>query len=522
MKFLLRSTFVVAPGDDRELLHRNYLALSDSQLSFDVTEDSTVWTFVQDFVRSHNHVPDLSTVKGHFIRAGESEVVDRIGVLSSLPGSFRGDFIKRLEDKAHDRRVRLVQDVLRDAATVLTTGAEIRSGKETKLHKGPIDALRLVMDRSHDIVAPTIGTRGSGEITSDGAAFVEHYISVRSDPLAGIGQFTGIQQMDLALKGAKRKELWIHAGFTAHGKSLFMFNWAYNQAVYYKHDVLIFSLEMYYDQVRNLLFAIHSHHEKFKEIRFKLGIQSDEYDSVGLPYEAIRDGLLHTWHPKAEEFLFKHVVPDFENPANYYGKIHIEVPDPEKSDFTVADLRAKSELIYSKTPFAMLFVDHAGLMSPRKWVASTTERLNEVFRSLKQLAMSFNRGQGMAVVTLFQINREGFKAAQKAQEKTGRASYDLTSLSYANESERSADIVTVVWADDAMKKSNRALYMCLKTRDTQGFEPFLARIEWPCRRVLTCFDLPPTSAAPANPQTASQKAETAARVSEELEGLGNA
>lgn len=50
-----------------------------------------------------------------------------------------------------------------------------------------------------------------------------------------------------------------------------------------------------------------------------------------------------------------------------------------------------------------------------------------------------------------------------------------------------------------LKKENRVLFQCLKSRDQEGFEPFLARVEWPCRRLLTCFDLP-VAANANNPQ----------------------
>jgi hypothetical protein len=172
-----------------------------------------------------------------------------------------------------------------------------------------------------------------------------------------------------------------------------------------------------------------------------------------------------------------------------YGRIHIEVADPDKNDFTMADLRQKGELLFSHDPnIRMVIVDHFGLMAPRKWVPSTTDRLNEVLRDAKRMAMSFNRGQGMAVVGLFQINREGYKAALKRKEKGNPATYDLTHLSYANECERSADVVTASWVDEDLMKANRVQFQCLKSRDQKPFERFLARVEWPCRRILTCND----------------------------------
>jgi len=203
--------------------------------------------------------------------------------------------------------------------------------------------------------------------------------------------------------------------------------------------------------------------------------------------EAEKSGLLEIsgryYDPNRPEkrFLAEYVVPDLNDAANEYGNIHIEVHDPDKSDFTVADARNKAELLYSKDPtIASVFVDHAGLMAARQRMPSTTEKINEVVRDLKRMSMSFNRGQGIAVVNLFQISREGYKSAEKSG---GR--YNLTHLSYANECERSSDIVTAGWLDDNLKQQSLLKLQCLKSRDDQPFEDFYAGILWPCRRLFT-------------------------------------
>ena len=133
-------------------------------------------------------------------------------------------------------------------------------------------------------------------------------------------------------------------------------------------------------------------------------------------------------------------------------------------------------------------------MASRKWVSSTTERQNEVIRDLKKLAMGFHRGQGIAVVALFQMNREGYKRILKVKEqneasdKDRPALFNETDLSYANEAEKSADIITATWIDDKLKEKNRVQFQNLKSRDQAKFAPFLARVEWPCRRLFTALD----------------------------------
>lgn len=494
MKFLLRSVFS-SSGEDPEAAFRNYLQLDASGLGFDVPADNVLWEFVRDFARTHNHVPDVRTVRSHFETLRANDEVDRLETLVPLKPLYRGDFTKRLEERAEERRTRLVTEMLRDAAQIVQVGVEVRQGKETRKLFGPHDAVRFLVEKSHDIVVPTTGARLSGEVTLDGEDFRAEYERVKNDPLAGVGQYSGIEQMDAALRGAKKFELWTHAAFTGGLKSTLALNWAYNQAVYMRYDSCIFSLEMPYKQCRRLLYAMHSLHGKFKDVRIRMGIQRSPGPSGGLDYGKIRDGELT---PTEEDFLLNHVVPDFN--SGQYGKIHIEVADPDKNDFTVGDLRSRAELIYSRSPFSLLFVDHAGLLAPRKWVSSTTERLNEVIRDLKRTAMSFHRGEGMAVVSLFQISREGFKAAEKlAAASNGTYSngpYNLTHLSYANEAERSSDIVTTSYVDSQLRSSNRVLFQCLKSRDQAPFQNFFSRVEWPTRRILTSHEVPPAYPGP--------------------------
>jgi replicative DNA helicase len=491
MKNLLRSCFLADPtADAGELFAHNYHAMVDSGLGFDTPEDNIIWTFIQDFFKSHGHVPEVRALRSHFSNVQEMDVVDRIERLSMIKARTRGDFLSYLEEKATDRRNRIVLDLAKEMAQIVQTGIEIKDprGNSTKLH-GSIDAIRHVLDRSHDIVAPTLGSKLSGNLMQDEDDFIDRYDRIKADPLYGMGQQCGISQIDATLNGAKRYELWLHTAFTGGLKSTFALHWAYIQAVYYRASSFYASLEMPYMQCRNIICAMHSAHEKFREVREQLGIQTDP-TVIGLEYERIRDGKLY---PNEEQFLKQYVAPDIfakrstapatgPHPveAEDYGEIHIRVADPDKNDYTMNDLRSQAELTFSKTPFRMMFVDHVGLMSSRGRYSSTTEKLNEVIRDLKRLAMSFNRGMGIAVVGLFQISREGYRSAEK---NGGR--YNLTHLSYANEAERSSDIVTSTWIDDELRKLDKCIFQCLKSRDQKPFDRVPVRVEFSCRRLLS-------------------------------------
>lgn len=487
MKTLLRSVFIAdALSDNKDLFLYNFHALADSGLSFETAEDTTIWEWVSSFVQAHGHVPSLSTLRSHFEASGD--ILERLERLVTLRPLVRGDFLAYLEDRANERRCRETLALAKEVSAIVNTGIEIKQRNQSVKLKGPMDAIRYFMDKSHDLVQPTVGHRLSGNLLNDGVDFLKRYDAVKADPRYGLGQFTGIAQIDQYLKGARKGELWIHAAFTGHLKTFFATHWAYIQAVYFGYSSLYFSLEVPYLQIRNIIYTMHSAHEDFAEVRRRLGISR-----LGLEYSKIRDGQLA---PNEEVFLKDYVVPDFNrsptvphngphslDPASY-GDILIEVADPEKMDFTVVDLRHKAELLYAKTPFNMIFVDHVGLVSSRGRFASMTDRLNEVLRDLKKISGSFHRGAGIAVVGLTQISRDGFRNALKNE---GR--YNLTNLAVANETERSADIVTASWVDDELKALGRAMFQCLKSRDHEPFPRIPVRVEYAHRRLLT--DLTP-------------------------------
>jgi hypothetical protein len=109
-------------------------------------------------------------------------------------------------------------------------------------------------------------------------------------------------------------------------------------------------------------------------------------------------------------------------------------------------------------------------------------------RDLKKFAMSFNRGEGMAVVSLFQINREGYKRAVLRKEKCGVPLYMPSDLSYASEAEKSADIITSTFVDDELRANSEAIVQCLKTRDDAPFPMHKIGVRWTHRTIVSLWN----------------------------------
>jgi hypothetical protein len=463
-------------GDDPKAMLQNYTSLRESIFNFDLPTDVAIYEYVKNFVAQHGHLPTQETAVEFFDSNNKFDEADRIRVIASTPVAYRGDFIFLIEKSVEEGRVLLLTETMTKVKEIVKSGVEVKEGKKKKTLKGARDAGRYIYGQLHTLMTPTFGSSIGGEAMGDGDGFWEEYKKTK-DATVELCPQTGLQVIDDALGGFKKKELYIVAGFTGHMKSKTAMNWVYNQAVFGGTSTVYFSLEMHYSQCRRTIYCFHSMHPKFRSKRIALGIQKHPNPDVGLDPIRMREATLNA----DEELFLKEVIEDLQsNMLNgTYGSIYFEVADPDQLDFTVEDMRSKAETLAQKHPVKLVVVDHALLMSARNWVNSTTERLNEVIRDLKKVAMGFNRGQGIPILCLFQINREGFKAAEK-----NNGSYNLTHLSYANEAERSADVVIASWFGDDMRDKGVIKYQCLKSRDQAPFEAFEAQTAWPSGRIL--------------------------------------
>lgn len=476
MRPLLRSTILCNTSDPPELLLQNLIALDKSGLVPDIPEERAIWDAVRGFARAYQHVPEFPTLQAQLADAKDLSALDYLVQMRTDPIKIRGDFAVLLERFIEERRNSVLLEALRQARAVATTGLQV----DDKVLRGTDAAAQLLRDQLRAVDRAPGGVKLSGEVTSDAKEMREEYQRAKMNPVAG--NYCGLQQIDTTIRGSKNRELWVHAAYSSHMKSTFALNWCYHLSVFFQSSVVFFSLEMNYEQVRRQLAAMHSFHFRFRDVRHRLGLQASEKTDTGLDYERIRDGQLS---PREEEF-YDLVLSDLEDERNRYGKIHVEVADPDKPAFKVADIQNRSEALYSEAPFVKVFVDHSLLIDPEGKYSSTTEKLNEIFKDLKKLARGFRRGTGMDVTVLHQINRNGLASALKKKESGRLPRYDMTNLSQSSQTEQSADVVTTTWVDDDLRSRNLVLFDCLKMRDGAPFMPFYGNVRWPCRRILTC------------------------------------
>jgi len=89
----------------------------------------------------------------------------------------------------------------------------------------------------------------------------------------------------------------------------------------------------------------------------------------------------------------------------------------------------------------------------------------------------------MLVISAYQANRKGKEHADK-----NAGEYRLDALSYANEAERSADVILYSYLNDELRENNKVKIGCLKNRSRPKFKQFEAKTHLAARKIYELSD----------------------------------
>jgi len=460
MKRLLRGIIDFGSGFSQESLAANYQRLRTSGIEWSQPADERIYRFVSDFFARELDIPTAKVMADYYKRRDDIEVLERlkdVKAAHTYEGANYNFVLKGLLEEQN--RMKLLT-VFKEAQEVATKGLEIGEGREKERIQGVKDSVVYFQRKATELLATDDNARTRGDLRFSSEDAWEDYLASKANPGKAWGAFIGIEQIDSMCRGLKRGELWIQAAFTGELKSTVALNWCYNLVTRYRRNAFYVSLEMPYKQVRNIVCVMHSAHPRWA---------LEGYEKA-LDYRKVRDGELS---PEEEEF-YKIVLDDFENNPEYC-RFEMWTPD---HDVTIADIRMEAELLNKQMELGIICIDHGGIVKPQGNYREYGIALNSVIRDCKKLALQFNQGEGLPVLLLFQINREGKKEADKNQ---GR--YKLNALSYANEAERSADVVATTYLNDDLKERGRAICCCLKNRDNPAFAPFELGVNFSCRKI---------------------------------------
>lgn len=458
MSGLLRSVIDYDGGLSQENLSANYAKLKAAQIEWPRPDDKKIWDFVQSYFLSHLETPQKATLLDFFERQKDVETVDRIKVLEKIPPYIRTNYSHLLTTVLEEQNKIKAITLFKEAQEIAAKGLIIEGEKV----QGVRAAISHFTSNASALIAPEHNSKLRGNLRQDGQAVWDEYELAKVNKDLVWGKFCGLNEIDKVCHGIKRGELWVHAAFAGELKTTFSTNWAYNLVTRYRTNVFYVSLEMTYEHIRRLIYVIHSTNLKWKIMGYK-----------PLDYRKVRDGEL----TPEEEIFFKMVIHDFNNNEEY-GSFGVWRPD---DDISTDDIKMEAELEHKQNEIGLLVIDHGGLLEPRKKRQNKdyVVALNSVIRDTKKLALNFNHGEAVAILMLFQINRQGKEEADKAD-----GIYKLKALAYANECERSADVVSTTYLNDQLRLDKKTKFANLKNRDNPLFDPFEAAIDFGSRRLV--------------------------------------
>lgn len=455
---LLASVFYRDEGE-KELATRHALKLHAHRSVLLEVIDKKLWEYVKAYLLSERIAPSYTILVSLAEKDMAADVVSRLEMLKETKPVSEEEF-------KHFLKAAFAEVRDRECAQVLTVSSQILSGqykpkRGEKERSGYRDAIRFVLEKGlYFLGDDTRGDKLRGDIRLDADEMVKEYCKVRDNPKESLGILTGFDAIDLKTHGIKRGDLWLVGGFASHGKTTTCMNIAH-KAVTSGYNVLFVSMEMSRRDVRRMLYCVHSGHSKFHEIH------------PALKHAQIHRGELDQ---DAENFYLKHVIPDFKANTTY-GALEVIQPD---SIWTGETLHAEAAMLHEQMQLQggldLIIPDYVGLMGVDGKSEGRNEDLNRLLREMKQMAQTFASGRGVAVLSPFQINREGWKKAV-----LNDGVYDMTAMSNANEAERSTDVLLTIFTDEQMKINKSAVVCQLKGRQDGCAETRTVHADWESR-----------------------------------------
>lgn len=443
-KMVLRSLCANTPEEEIKALE-NYRYTNIDSMSLSAVEGNTFDLIKQFYEKSNLAGPPSISSLLHFAEADANAdltlYIKEVGVESQTFGaSYRSLFGWFIGDLIGSE----LSQMLKDTNQVLKEGIKTRVGANTELKQGVKDALDYVVIGATKLKQRLNPNQMPMDLHLGAKTLTEDYILKSRNPALSYGLTTNIGSIDDATGGAHNKELWVLAGATGHGKSVFVINWA-RHLVLLGFNILFYSLEMSKDKVLRMLYCSHACDPKFNR--------------KPLQYKQIKFGALST---EDADFYLNTVIPDL-NEAR--GSIQVFNPLGRTS---IEDIQQQAEVFNREIPLDIIFIDYINILSaPRGVRLSRNERIAENVSRAKQLALEFDNGYGVTVVTPCQVNRAGEK---KAADSNGI--YDREAIADTSELEKTADALFTVYQDKPFRQKREAIVCNLKMRDAGLIDPF--------------------------------------------------
>ena len=439
----------------------------------DLGEDAmkSIFAMVNDHYNLHQEVPHVDLLMDVAQTAGNESLIVAIERVTESKPWVGSNYNAKIREAREEKNIDRMAQITSKALDICTAG--IREKKDGPLVKGSKAAAEFLSRQLREIVLDDMEMRVESQIISEKEASIaiNDYDELKRKHTETVGIYTGLHEIDKVCKGLKHTELMITAGYVGQLKTTTSLNIAY-KAIFSGWDGVFVTLEMTHKEIRDMIYILHTCNPMF------LSIEGGRFSHlVGtLDFNDVCTGDLS---PEQEEF-YKYAITDFSSNPDY-GRFYVWQPSGAKTTLTDVEIKMREvnsdyAQVGRKLDFAV--VDYLALLDVEKEYRSRdkTENLTYILQGSKRICLTFNNGQGMRMLSPWQINRQGYSDALK-----NGGLYEGFHLANAAECERTADVIIASFLDPALRDSSLVQYCCIKNRRNPFFKPFKAAVNFPSR-----------------------------------------
>jgi replicative DNA helicase len=362
--------------------------------------------------------------------------------------------IEQLKELAADRATK---EVIADAMEITSRGKDIGRGQILQGHE---EARNYTLEKFSLIDRDlTMAEAPEGDMRKERLEILEDYAERKRRRETGTqeGIKFGITELDNILGGFQKGELGLIAAYSSDGKSSLCCQLAWNASVKQGKNVVFFTTETVQTVIRRKIVARHS-----LEPQFQL--------PEGLNTRDLKAGTL----TDVQELRLQEVVLDLETNETY-GKIYIVQVPREASVTTIEHRLARLQRQFD---VHLVIVDYLAQFRAADKIDSYRERLTSILKDAKRMAVTFNNGAGVPLVSPWQINRQWYELAQQSNQ------YSKSALAETSEAERSPDVlVSLLGTADNTDRLQELKGQVLKNRDGETTNSLRISVDY----ATSCF-----------------------------------
>jgi len=266
-------------------------------------------------------------------------------------------------------------------------------------------------------------------------------------------------------------------GMSGDGKTTILNTIVYN-ILCGGHNVLYVSLEHDPEEIWEFMAFLHSSHEDYD---FQLPPLTD--------WELASDPESGKKVTQQDQINMSRILIDIRDRRNLPGLLDVQQFRDWES------IVAHLETNHKENRYDVLVIDYIARLDVAGDSRFREQEIKSTIHKAQSLTRSFDENRGLVLISPMQVNRQGNKAANAAEESGTR--YDLNSISNFSEYQHDMDYIFSVWSDGDMKDRNELEMQTIKVR--KGKKPPLALLKIDANSGYVC-----TFNGPSGSDTAAQ------------------